>query len=226
MAGLLTRRQDASGLPNNISDHQCLLHGKGDSQLRDSRGFSPGSHLCTFSRLSRAQSSLVSASGLRKRSHFNRSSNHNSGTKLRKNNETAKLLHIFVTCVGKYTVLEPVYWELLEPVEGQMDFTLIDRTIRLAHQQGQEIIFLSIRDSIVFFRSSVAMTLLSKKMFRHRSGKPLYMGQPWRSIFSIENFVDTEQDYLTCPSTCWMFCSRWQMCTSIPNFRYKCSAKC
>ena len=45
MAGILTYRLEASGLPKNISDHQCLLHGKGDSQLRDSQGFAPYSHI-------------------------------------------------------------------------------------------------------------------------------------------------------------------------------------
>jgi hypothetical protein len=38
------------------------------------------------------------------------------------------------------TVLVPVYWEFLEPVEGQMDFTLVDRTIDVARQQGLKIV--------------------------------------------------------------------------------------
>ena len=36
--------------------------------------------------------------------------------------------------LGMNTVLVPVYWEFLEPVEGQMDFTLVDRTIDVAQQ--------------------------------------------------------------------------------------------
>ena len=42
--------------------------------------------------------------------------------------------------LGLNTVLVPVYWEFLEPVEGQMDFTLIDRTIDVARQQGLKIV--------------------------------------------------------------------------------------
>ena len=36
--------------------------------------------------------------------------------------------------LGLNTVLVPAYWELMEPVEGQFDFTLIDRTIDVAHE--------------------------------------------------------------------------------------------
>ncbi len=42
--------------------------------------------------------------------------------------------------LGLNTVLVPVYWEFLEPVEGQMDFTLFDRTIDVARQQGLKIV--------------------------------------------------------------------------------------
>ena len=42
--------------------------------------------------------------------------------------------------LGLNTVLVPVYWELMEPLEGQMDFTLIDRTIDVARQQGLKIV--------------------------------------------------------------------------------------
>ena len=42
--------------------------------------------------------------------------------------------------LGLNTVLVPVYWELMEPVEGQMDFTLVDRTIDVARQQGLKIV--------------------------------------------------------------------------------------
>ena len=44
--------------------------------------------------------------------------------------------------LGLNTVLVPVYWEFLEPVEGQMDFTLIDRTIDVARQQELKIVLL------------------------------------------------------------------------------------
>ena len=42
--------------------------------------------------------------------------------------------------LGLNTVLVPVYWEFLEPVEGQMDFTLVDRTIDVAREQGLKIV--------------------------------------------------------------------------------------
>ena len=42
--------------------------------------------------------------------------------------------------LGLNTVLVPVYWEFLEPVEGQMDFTLIDRTVDVARQQDLKIV--------------------------------------------------------------------------------------
>ena len=42
--------------------------------------------------------------------------------------------------LGLNTVLVPVYWEFLEPVEGQMDFTLVDRTIEIARQQNLKIV--------------------------------------------------------------------------------------
>ena len=42
--------------------------------------------------------------------------------------------------LGLNTVLVPVYWEFLEPVEGQLDFTLVDRTIDVARQQGLKIV--------------------------------------------------------------------------------------
>ena len=42
--------------------------------------------------------------------------------------------------LGLNTVLVPVYWELMEPVEGHWDFTLVDRTIDLARQQGLKIV--------------------------------------------------------------------------------------
>ena len=37
--------------------------------------------------------------------------------------------------LGLNTVLVPAYWELMEPVEGKFDFTLIDRTIDVARQE-------------------------------------------------------------------------------------------
>ena len=42
--------------------------------------------------------------------------------------------------LGLNTVLVPVYWEFLEPTEGKMDFTLVDRIIDVARQQGLKIV--------------------------------------------------------------------------------------
>ena len=42
--------------------------------------------------------------------------------------------------LGLNTVLVPVYWEFMEPVEGQMDFTLVDRIIDIARQQSLKIV--------------------------------------------------------------------------------------
>ena len=44
--------------------------------------------------------------------------------------------------LGLNTVLVPAYWELMEPVEGQFDFTLIDRTIDVARQEHLHVVFL------------------------------------------------------------------------------------
>ena len=44
--------------------------------------------------------------------------------------------------LGLNTVLVPAYWELMEPTEGNFDFTLIDRTIDVARQQQLRIVFL------------------------------------------------------------------------------------
>lgn len=44
--------------------------------------------------------------------------------------------------LGLNTVLVPAYWEFLEPVEGQFDFTLIDRTIERARENGLKVVFL------------------------------------------------------------------------------------
>jgi len=44
--------------------------------------------------------------------------------------------------LGLNTVLVPAYWELIEPQEGHMDFTLIDRVIDKARENDLKIIFL------------------------------------------------------------------------------------
>jgi len=44
--------------------------------------------------------------------------------------------------LGLNTVLVPVYWELMEPSEGQFDFSLINRTIEVARREQLDVIFL------------------------------------------------------------------------------------
>jgi len=47
-----------------------------------------------------------------------------------------------MAALGLNTVLVPAYWEFIEPVEGSFDFTLVDRTIDAARQNGLKVIFL------------------------------------------------------------------------------------
>lgn len=44
--------------------------------------------------------------------------------------------------LGLNTVLVPAYWELIEAQEGTYDFTLIDRTVQRARENGLQIVFL------------------------------------------------------------------------------------
>ena len=44
--------------------------------------------------------------------------------------------------LGLNTVLVPAYWEFVEPVEGQFDFTLIDRTIDVVRREQLQVVFL------------------------------------------------------------------------------------
>lgn len=44
--------------------------------------------------------------------------------------------------MGLNTVLVPAYWDLTEPQEGQFDFTLTDKVIRQARQNGLKVVFL------------------------------------------------------------------------------------
>ena len=44
--------------------------------------------------------------------------------------------------LGLNTVLVPTYWELMEPIEGQFDFSLIDRTIDVAQREQLHVVFL------------------------------------------------------------------------------------
>ena len=44
--------------------------------------------------------------------------------------------------LGLNTVLVPAYWELMEPVEGKFNFTLIDRTIDVVRREHLHVVFL------------------------------------------------------------------------------------
>lgn len=43
--------------------------------------------------------------------------------------------------MGLNTVLVPAYWELIEPIEGQFDFTLTDKVLQQARLNDLKIIF-------------------------------------------------------------------------------------
>ena len=47
-----------------------------------------------------------------------------------------------MAALGLNTVLVPAYWDLIEPVEGQYDFTLIDRVIDCARENHLQVVFL------------------------------------------------------------------------------------
>lgn len=44
--------------------------------------------------------------------------------------------------LGLNTVLVPAYWEFIEPMEGRYDFTLVDRVVVRAREQGLKVVFL------------------------------------------------------------------------------------
>ena len=44
--------------------------------------------------------------------------------------------------LGLNTVLTPAYWEFLEPEEGRFDYTLVDRTVLRARENGLKLVFL------------------------------------------------------------------------------------
>lgn len=44
--------------------------------------------------------------------------------------------------MGLNTVLVPAYWNLIEPTEGDFDFTLIDKVVMQARKEGLKVIFL------------------------------------------------------------------------------------
>lgn len=94
--------------------------------------------------------------------------------------------------LGLNTVLVPAYWELLEPTEGQFDFTLIDRTVRQARQQQLKIVFLW------FGAWKNSMSCYAPLWFKHdtkrfpkartRQGKPLEIASPFsEQVFQADN---------------------------------------
>lgn len=44
--------------------------------------------------------------------------------------------------IGLNTVLVPAQWDLIEPIEGQFDFSTIDETVKKARENGLKVIFL------------------------------------------------------------------------------------
>ena len=94
--------------------------------------------------------------------------------------------------LGLNTLLVPAYWELMEPVEGQFDFTLIDRTIGQARMQGLKVVFLwfgAWKNSMscyapLWFKQDVRRFPRA----RTRQGKPMEIATPFsEQVFQADN---------------------------------------
>ncbi|MBR3758200.1 MAG: DUF5597 domain-containing protein [Bacteroidaceae bacterium] len=85
--------------------------------------------------------------------------------------------------LGLNTVLAPICWDLFEPVEGEYDFTLVDRTIQQARQNNLKVVFLwfgAWKNSM----SCYAPLWLKENVKKYprcltRSGKPLEIASPF-----------------------------------------------
>ena len=90
--------------------------------------------------------------------------------------------------LGLNTVLVPAYWEFIEPIEGQYDFTLTDRVLEQARKHNLKVVFLwfgAWKNSMSCY--APAWFKLDTKRFpraRTHQGKPLEIA----SAFSEEVF--------------------------------------
>jgi len=97
-----------------------------------------------------------------------------------------------MAAMGLNTVLVPAQWDLLEPVEGQFDFSLTDCTIQEARKNGLKVIFLwfgAWKNSMSCY-APLWFKADTKRFPRSytRSGKPLEIA----SVFS-ENVFQADQ---------------------------------
>lgn len=94
--------------------------------------------------------------------------------------------------MGLNTVLVPAYWDLIEPQEGQFDFTLTDEVIRQARQNDLKVIFLwfgAWKNSM-----SCYAPLWFKENYKKypraytQKGKPLEIASPFsENVFQADN---------------------------------------
>lgn len=86
------------------------------------------------------------------------------------------------------TVITPAYWELVEPVEGRYDFSLIDEQIRQAQQRKMRIVLLWF-GTLKNARSTYAPAWVRRDQVRfpraglRESASPLARGDPPISVF-------------------------------------------
>lgn len=94
--------------------------------------------------------------------------------------------------LGLNTVLVPAYWELMEPTEGDYDFTLIDRTIQQARDLQLKVVFLwfgAWKNSMSCY-APLWFKLDTKRFPRARTqqGKPLEIASPFsENVFQADN---------------------------------------
>lgn len=94
--------------------------------------------------------------------------------------------------LGLNTVLVPAYWELMEPTEGDFDFTLIDCTIQQARDLQLKVVFLwfgAWKNSMSCY-APLWFKLDAKRFPRARTqqGKPLEIASPFsENVFQADN---------------------------------------
>ncbi len=99
--------------------------------------------------------------------------------------------------MGLNTVLVPAYWDLIEPVEGTYDFTLINKVIRQARQNQLKVVFLwfgAWKNSMSCYAPLWFKKNYEKYPRAHtRSGKPLEIASSFsENVFQADNRAFTQ----------------------------------